>query len=67
MSFFLRKGTDCFNMFIGETERNLRELFQQAKNAAPSIIFFDEMDGLCPARAEGRKFYLPIRYLRIFV
>ncbi len=39
---------------MGETERNLRELFSHAEKAAPSIIFFDEIDGLCPARgAEG--------------
>ncbi len=36
--------------FHGETEKNLRMLFKRAQECAPSIIFFDEIDGLCPTR-----------------
>ncbi|XP_021963326.1 cell division control protein 48 [Folsomia candida] len=49
-SFFYQKASDCFNLYVGETERNLRELFAEAEKYKPSIIFFDEMDGLCPSR-----------------
>lgn len=49
-SFFYRKATDCFNKYVGESERILRELFTQAQKEAPSLIFFDEFDGLCPTR-----------------
>lgn len=49
-SFFYRKATDCFAQYVGETERILRELFSAAQKQAPSVIFFDEFDGLCPKR-----------------
>lgn len=51
-SFFYRKATDCFNKYVGESERTLRELFALAKKEAPSVIFFDEFDGLCPTRTK---------------
>lgn len=37
-------------MWFGESSENLRKLFRDAINAKPSIIFFDELDGLCPSR-----------------
>jgi transitional endoplasmic reticulum ATPase len=37
-------------MYIGETERAVRELFRTARQAAPCVIFFDELDALAPAR-----------------
>ena len=50
VSFFLRNGSDCLSKWIGEAERHLRTLFQEAKAKQPSIIFFDELDGLAPDR-----------------
>ncbi len=50
ISFFSRKGADLLGKFQGEAERKLRLLFQEAQNSAPSIIFFDELDGIAPAR-----------------
>ncbi|EPX72301.1 ATPase with bromodomain protein [Schizosaccharomyces octosporus yFS286] len=50
VSFFLRKGSDCLSKWVGEAERQLRLLFEEAKKAQPSIIFFDEIDGLAPTR-----------------
>ena len=50
ISFFSRKGVDLLGKFQGEAERKLRLLFQEAQNSAPSIIFFDELDGIAPAR-----------------
>ncbi|KAJ3437401.1 intein-containing tat-binding precursor [Anaeramoeba flamelloides] len=51
ISFFMRKGSDCLSKWIGEAERQLRLLFQNAKKYEPSIIFFDEIDGLAPVRS----------------
>jgi transitional endoplasmic reticulum ATPase len=38
---------------VGESERGVREVFRKAKQAAPCIIFFDEIDALVPARSSG--------------
>ena len=42
---------DCLSKWVGEGERQLRLLFEQAKKFQPSIIFFDEIDGLAPVRS----------------
>lgn len=39
--------------YVGESERSVRQLFLRAKNAAPSVIFFDEIDAICPRRSES--------------
>uniref|UniRef100_A0A3Q2XF29 ATPase family AAA domain-containing protein 2 n=1 Tax=Hippocampus comes TaxID=109280 RepID=A0A3Q2XF29_HIPCM len=51
VSFFMRKGADCLSKWVGESERQLRLLFDQAYMMRPSIIFFDEIDGLAPVRS----------------
>jgi hypothetical protein len=51
VSFFMRKGADCLSKWLGEGERQLRLLFDQARRYQPSIIFFDEIDGLAPVRS----------------
>ncbi|XP_011610211.1 ATPase family AAA domain-containing protein 2B isoform X1 [Takifugu rubripes] len=51
VSFFMRKGADCLSKWVGESERQLRLLFDQAYLMRPSIIFFDEIDGLAPVRS----------------
>ncbi|KAH9928867.1 uncharacterized protein B0H18DRAFT_874349 [Fomitopsis serialis] len=51
ISFFMRKGADCLSKWVGEAERQLRLLFEEARNQQPSIIFFDEIDGLAPVRS----------------
>src|ERR1700760_1721003 len=50
-AFFMRKGADCLSKWVGEVERQLRLLFEEAKACQPSIIFFDEIDGLAPVRS----------------
>lgn len=50
-AFFMRKGADCLSKWVGEAERQLRLLFEEARNTQPSIIFFDEIDGLAPVRS----------------
>ncbi|KAM6973008.1 ATPase family AAA domain-containing protein 2-like [Aplochiton taeniatus] len=51
VSFFMRKGADCLSKWVGESERQLRLLFDQAYQMRPAIIFFDEIDGLAPVRS----------------
>ncbi|XP_069636094.1 ATPase family AAA domain-containing protein 2 [Haliaeetus albicilla] len=51
IAFFMRKGADCLSKWVGESERQLRLLFDQAYQMRPSIIFFDEIDGLAPVRS----------------
>ncbi len=51
VAFFMRKGADCLSKWVGEAERQLRLLFEQATKMQPSIIFFDEIDGLAPVRS----------------
>ena len=51
VSFFIRKGADCLSKWVGEAEKQLKLLFDEAKRVQPSIIFFDEIDGLAPVRS----------------
>jgi transitional endoplasmic reticulum ATPase len=44
------KGPEILTMWVGESERKLRDLFRRAKQVAPSIILFDEIDALAPKR-----------------
>lgn len=39
--------------YVGESEKAVRQVFQRAKNSAPCVIFFDEIDALCPRRSSG--------------
>ena len=55
ISFFMRKGADCLSKWVGEAERQLRLLFDEAKASQPSIIFFDEIDGLAPVRSSKQE------------
>ena len=51
VSFYMRKGADVLSKWVGESERQLRLLFAEAQKRQPSIIFFDEIDGLAPVRS----------------
>jgi peroxin-6 len=48
MSFISVKGPELLDMYVGESERNVRELFDRARKSAPCILFFDEIDSLAP-------------------
>jgi SpoVK/Ycf46/Vps4 family AAA+-type ATPase len=48
VTFFMRKGADLLSKWVGEAERQLRLLFEEASRCQPAIIFFDEIDGLAP-------------------
>ena len=45
VTFYMRKGADALSKWVGEAERQLRLLFEEARKTQPSIIFFDEIDG----------------------
>ncbi|MHA1797177.1 MAG: CDC48 family AAA ATPase [Candidatus Helarchaeota archaeon] len=49
-NFISIKGPEVFNKWVGESERAIREVFRKAKTAAPSIVYFDELDALAPRR-----------------
>jgi SpoVK/Ycf46/Vps4 family AAA+-type ATPase len=52
---FLHVGlTDVFTMWLGESERNLHELFQNARRSAPAVLFLDEVDALGQRRSNLR-------------
>ncbi|KOS17571.1 ATPase family protein [Escovopsis weberi] len=52
-NFFAVKGAELLNMYVGESERAVRTLFERARAAAPSIIFFDEIDSIGGNRTGG--------------
>jgi len=51
VAFYMRKGADCLSKWVGEAERQLRLLFDEAHKNQPAVIFFDEIDGLAPVRS----------------
>jgi AAA family ATPase len=53
LNFFAIKGPEIFNKYVGESERMIREIFDKARAASPSIIFFDEIDAMTTSRGEG--------------
>jgi transitional endoplasmic reticulum ATPase len=53
LNVFAIKGAELLSMWVGESERGVRELFSQARDAAPALIFLDEVDALAPARGQS--------------
>ncbi|CAA18886.1 ribosome biogenesis factor recycling AAA family ATPase [Schizosaccharomyces pombe] len=52
LNFIAVKGPELFDKFVGESERAVRQVFQKARQASPSVIFFDEIDALTANRGE---------------
>ncbi len=52
-AFFAVKGAELLDKYVGESERGVRDVFARARAAAPSIIFFDEIDALAPVRGSS--------------
>ena len=52
-AFFSIKGAELLDKYVGESERGVREAFARARDAAPSIMFFDEFDALAPVRGRS--------------
>jgi transitional endoplasmic reticulum ATPase len=53
VNFISVKGPALLSMYVGESEKAVREVFKKARLAAPCIIFFDEIDALAPVRDAG--------------
>jgi transitional endoplasmic reticulum ATPase len=52
-NFISVKGPELLSKWVGESERGVREVFRKAKMAAPTVVFFDEIDALVPRRGSG--------------
>jgi len=52
--FFALSGADVFSAYVGESERTLRDLFALAREAAPSVIFLDEIDAMVGGRGSSQ-------------
>jgi len=50
LNFFSVKGPELLNMYIGESEANVRRVFQRARDASPCVVFMDELDSIAPKR-----------------
>jgi len=56
LNFIAVKGAELLSMYVGESERAVREVFRKARAAAPAIIFFDEIDSIASERdSQGSK------------
>ena len=53
INFISVKGPELLSKWVGESERAVREVFRKARQAAPALIFFDEIDSLLPGRGSG--------------
>ncbi|CAM9904646.1 unnamed protein product [Ectocarpus fasciculatus] len=52
-NFISVKGPELLDKYVGESEKSVRQVFQRARASSPCIIFFDELDALCPKRGGG--------------
>lgn len=50
-NFIYVKGPELLSKYFGESEKAVRSLFARARISSPCLIFFDEIDGLCPKRS----------------
>ncbi|KAK0081318.1 hypothetical protein PV325_012390 [Microctonus aethiopoides] len=53
LNFLSVKGPELLNMYVGQSEKNVRDIFDRARAASPCIIFFDELDALAPNRGRS--------------
>ena len=53
MNFISVKGPELLNMYVGESEKNIRDTFEKARMNSPCVLFFDEIDALVPARSKN--------------
>jgi transitional endoplasmic reticulum ATPase len=52
-NFISIKGPEFLSKWVGESEKAVREVFRKARQAAPSVIFLDEIDSIAPSRSSG--------------
>jgi SpoVK/Ycf46/Vps4 family AAA+-type ATPase len=53
MNFISVKGPELLQQYVGESEGNIRELFENARSIAPCIVFFDEIDSITSKRSDS--------------
>lgn len=53
LNFLSVKGPELLNMYVGQSEANVRDLFARARAARPCVVFFDELDALAPHRGRA--------------
>jgi len=53
VNFIAVKGPELLSKWVGESERGIRDVFKKARQAAPSIVFFDEIDAIAPSRSDA--------------
>jgi transitional endoplasmic reticulum ATPase len=53
LNVFAVKGAELLDKYVGESERAVRELFRRASDAAPALVFLDEVDALAPRRGQS--------------
>lgn len=53
LGFINIKGPELLSEYVGQSEDNVRKLFQKARDSSPSVIFFDEIDSLAPNRGQA--------------
>ena len=49
-NFIAINGPELLNKYVGESEKSVRLVFERARSSSPCIVFFDELDSLCPKR-----------------
>jgi len=53
VNFIVARGPELLSKWVGESERGIRDVFRRARQSAPSIIFFDEIDAITPKRGQS--------------
>ena len=67
VNFISVKGPALLSKWVGESEKDIREVFKKAKQASPCIIFFDEIDALIPIRGTGGDSHVTERVISQFL
>ncbi len=67
LNFISIKGPEILSKWVGESERAVREIFRKARQAAPALIFFDEIDSIVPARGSGSETNITERVVSQFL
>merc|ERR1719420_2056305 len=52
-NFISVKGPELLNMYVGQSEENVRQVFVRAREAQPCVVFFDELESLAPSRGQN--------------
>ncbi len=66
-NFISIKGPELLSKWVGESEKGVREIFRKARQAAPCIIFFDELDAIAPTRGDHGDSHVTERVISQFL